>query len=184
MESNKSSELNEFQRKVLQVITLYNRPVTMEEVAEEMGVPYKRAQQAFNVLVSVGNIVTYTSSKSHQRYYALTASKSGIDAMLAQKYADMAGSFEKQYQEVKAENAHLREQIDKLYANILTLMGIFVAIFALIVINVSAIGSYAAEALHSGDLFFTLFKLNVPLVVSISVLVLLIKYLLLSKPKE
>ena len=65
-----------------------------------------------------------------------------------------------------------------MYANLLTIMGIFVAIFALIVINIEAIGMFTSNVMSSTDLFWSLVKLNIPIVVTITILILLIKFLL------
>lgn len=177
----KDSTLSEAEQKFLKVISLYNRPVTISEIAFELNVPIKVATRYFQSLLQKGNIVEYTSNGGKQRYYTPTLSKTGLDAVLSQKYADIAGSLEKQYADIKAENDNLRQQIDKLYANILTLMGIFVSIFSLIIINVDAIGSFMMNVDNSDVLFRTLIKLNVPLVTAIVVLILLIKFLFLTK---
>ena len=180
----KDSTLSEAEQKFLKVISLYNRLVTISEIAFELSVPIKVATRYFQSLLQKGNIVEYTSNGGKQRYYTPTLSKTGLDAVLSQKYADIAGSLEKQYADIKAENDNLRQQIDKLYANILTLMGIFVSIFSLIIINVDAIGSFMMNVDNSDVLFRTLIKLNVPLVIAIAVLILLIRFLLLTKLKK
>ena len=177
----KDSTLSEIEQKVLKAISLYNRPVTVSEIATELGVSRPMVIHQLQSLLKKGNIVKYTSQDGIQQYYSPTVSKTGLDAVLSQKYADIAGSLEKQYADIKAENDNLRQQIDKLYANILTLMGIFVSIFSLIIINVDAIGSFMMNVDNSDVLFRTLIKLNVPLVTAIVVLILLIKFLFLTK---
>ena len=177
----KDSTLSETEQKFLKAISLYNRPVTVSEIATELGVSRPMVIHQLQSLLKKGNIVEYTSNGGKQRYYTPTLSKTGLDAVLSQKYADIAGSLEKQYADIKAENDNLRQQIDKLYANILTLMGIFVSIFSLIIINVDAIGSFMMNVDNSDVLFRTLIKLNVPLVTAIVVLILLIKFLFLTK---
>lgn len=177
----KDSTLSDIEQKFLRAISLYNRPVTVSEIATELGISSATVSRRFQSLLQKGNIVEYTANGGKQRYYTPTLSKTGLDAVLSQKYADIAGSLEKQYADIKAENDNLRQQIDKLYANILTLMGIFVSIFSLIIINVDAIGSFMMNVDNSDVLFRTLIKLNVPLVTAIVVLILLIKFLFLTK---
>lgn len=177
----KDSTLSEIEQKFLKAISLYNRPVTVSEIATELGVSRPMVIHQLQSLLKKGNIVKYASQDGVQQYYSPTVSKTGLDAVLSQKYADIAGSLEKQYADIKAENDNLRQQIDKLYANILTLMGIFVSIFSLIIINVDAIGSFMMNVDNSDVLFRTLIKLNVPLLTAIVVLILLIKLLFLTK---
>lgn len=184
IEMKEDMTLNVAEQKVLQAIVIYNRPVTVQEIANELDMSLKTAHRVFKSLEEKGNIVAYSSGGERHRYYSVTNSKTGLDELLSQKYVDIAGALEKQYIDIKKENEYLREQIDKLYSNILTLMGIFVAIFALIVINVNAIGVFASTMKTSQELFVALIKLNIPLVVSIVLLVILIKILLLPKQKN
>ena len=174
--------LNEAERKILQVITLFNRPVTVSEVSAELDMPIRRVQEIFSQLQKKGNIVVYLSG--NKRYYAPITSKDGLDAVLSQKYADIASSLENQYTEIKAENEDLRQQISRLYANILTLMGIFVAIFSLIVVNVNGMSIYLQKVTDSTDMFYVLLKLNIPLVLAIFFLVLMVKFLLSTSSKR
>lgn len=176
--------LTEIEQKVFQVISLLNRPVTIREISKEMNIPLAVAREVFHSLEEKGNIVAYASEQAKSQYYTPTASKTGLDALLSQKYVDMVGPLEKQYEDIKAENENLKQQVNKLYANILTLMGIFVAIFSLIVINVNAIGTYVITISTSEELFGALVKLNIPLTVAIVVLVLLIRFVLLPRPKR
>ena len=97
-----------------------------------------------------------------------------INEELSQKYVDMASALEKQYKEIKEENENLKNKIDKIYTNMISLMGIFVAIFALIIINVESIGTFAANANSSDEMFINLVILNIPLVISLIVLSILI----------
>lgn len=183
-EMKENMELNDIERKVIYVMKIYNRPVIVQEIADELDMSLKYTHKVINSLKQKGNVVGYSSSSVGKEYYALTNSKTGIDELLSQKYADIAGALEKQYMDIKRENEYLRKQINHLYSNILTLMGIFVAIFALIVINVNAIGEFVAKMETSKELFGALIKINIPLVGSILVLVLLIKLLLLPKRKD
>lgn len=169
--------LTDIEKKVLAVITLYNRPVTAKEVAEELDVTLRTIIAVIQKLISKGNVVKFESKEGGQ-FYTLVSSESGLDTIISQKYADMAGALEKQYNEIKEENEKLKVQMENLYANMLTLMGVFVAVFALIVINIDAIGIYVSKAESSVDLFYDLLNLNIPLLISITVMVLLIKVFL------
>ena len=174
--------LDEAERKILQVITIFNRPVTVREIAEELNMSVNSVRRYFLKLQQKGNIVAYVSGNN--RYYAPTTSKDGLDAILSQKYADIASSLENQYLEIKAENEELRQQISGLYASILTLMGIFVAIFSLIVININAIGIFLKDVTDSTEMFYSLLKLNLQILLAIFFLVLMIKFLLHTPAKR
>lgn len=186
MESFNSEKIaiQELEDKVLHAMKIYNRPVTIEEISNELALPLYRTNVVFSRLRDRGEIISYASAKGKRVYYTPATDKRGLDDVLAQKYADMAGSLEKQFAEIKAENESLHKQIDQIYANILTIMGIFVALFALIVINVEAIGIFISNISDASVLFWSLLKINIPILIAITVLVLLIKFLLHTSKRK
>lgn len=179
-----NTTLNEAERNFLKLFSTYNRPITIREISDELDLPSMITKDILDSLLEKGNIVAFSSERGKYQYYASVSSKEGINALFAQKYADIAGGLESQYKEVKEENEKLKKQIDALYANILTLMGIFIAIFALIVINIEAIGNFVSKIQSSDELYWALLKINIPLLVSLVVLILLIKWLLLPKSSK
>lgn len=181
-DEEKMNATMELKNKILKVMDIYNRPVTANEIAEELDVPLKLIKNIFTLLLSRGEIIEY-SSKSGKRYYEPASKKEDINETISQKYVDMASALEKQYEEIKEENEELRNQIDKLYSNMISLMGIFVAIFALVIINVDAINSFVSKVENAGELFLDLVVLNIPIIISIGTIIVLIKIFILPKKK-
>lgn len=181
--SFKDNSLTTMERKVLQVMNVYNRPISAEEISYEMGVPVDKISEIIESIANKGNVVTYKSKADGRPYYSPVASKSGLDSILSQKYADMAAGLEKKYSEIRAENEILKAKIEQFYSNIITIMGIFIALFALIVINIEAIGMFVANTPDSSALFWSLLKLNIPIIITITILLVLIK-LLFSMPRK
>lgn len=179
--NEKANAAVEFQDYILGVMKVYNRPVAINEISQEIDVPYYITEQGINELKRKEKVTELVAGKGKEKYYVLTNENNSLDEELSQKYVDMASAFEKQYQEIKDENESLKNKIDKIYANIISLMGVFVAIFALIIINVDAIGMFAINAKNVENLFFSLLIFNIPLVIAIVVLMLLIKFIIFSK---
>lgn len=175
--------LDELERKVLQAIIMYNRPVTVHEIANELAISLHRGNYIFSRLIDKGNLIALSSSKGRNKYYVASNSKEAIDKALSQKYVDLIEPLEKKYEEIKLEQAKLNDQLNSVYVQILTLMGIFVAIFALIIINVSSIGEFAKNIADPMEMLKTLIILNVPLVISLIALTGLIKWVI-KPPKK
>lgn len=175
--------LTDIEDKILQVVTKLNRPVTIQEVAYELGISVKIATQAFRNLVSNGDVIVFSPANSTNKYYAPLNSNETTDQMLAQKYVDLIEPLEKKFEQVKQEQEKLSSQLHGVYAQIITLMGIFVAIFALIIINVNAIGEFASTIADPWELCKALAILNIPLVISLVILTLLIR-LVIKPPKR
>lgn len=187
MKNNTSSEdkfLNELERKILQVIVMYNRPVTIDEVSYELAISKHIANRHFSSLLKKGNLIELLPSNSRKKYYAAANSKEAIEQSLAQKYVDLIAPLEKKYEEIKVEQEKISEQLNGVYFQIITLMGIFVAIFALIIINVNAIGEFANEASNLLEVCKALAILNIPLVISLTILTALIKWIIKPSNKK
>ena len=172
------NELSEIERKVLKMIELYNRPVTTKEVSCELNIPMPLARKTMQKLMGKGNILLYSSGDGSANYYTPVNSKTGLDTVLAQKYADIAGPLEKQLEEVKQQNQKLEDQIRNIYANVVALMGIFVAVFALILTNVNLIGDITSILNEPCKMLLSIAIYNIPLVVAILVMTLMTKCVL------
>lgn len=175
--------LDELERKVLQAIIMYNRPVTVHEIANELAIGLHRANIIFSKLIDKGNLIVLSSSKGRNKYYVASNSKEAIDKALSQKYVDLIEPLEKKYEEIRLEQGKLNEQLNSVYVQIITLMGIFVAIFALIIINVSSISEFVKNITDTMEMLKTLIILNVPLVSSLIILTGLIKWVI-KPPKK
>ncbi len=90
MENTQDDEmmLSQTERKVYSIIEMFNRPVTVEEIAYEMGVETNTIARVFGSLVKKDKLVVYPSSSGKLDYYAPYNSKSGLNAVLSQKFVD------------------------------------------------------------------------------------------------
>ena len=175
--------LSEMERTILQAITVYNRPVTAQEIAYELNISLHTVNSLFRKLVEKGNLVKYSTSNNRSTYYAVANSKEAIDQALSQKYVDMIAPLEKKFDEIKEAQEKLDVQLQGVYAQIITLMGIFVAVFALVIVNVNAIGEFTRSITDICELCKALAILNIPLVISLAALMLFIK-LFIKPPKK
>ena len=169
--------LSQVESKVYSIVELFNRPVTVEEIAYEMGMDDAIIARLFDSLVKKDKLVIYSPSTGKIDYYAPYNSKSGLDAVLSQKYADLIGPLQEKYNQAETEQKRLKDQLNSLYANIITMMGVFVAIFALIIVNINGIGLIIQPESSIKDAIIKLLMLNIPLLISIIVLILGIKWL-------
>ena len=176
--NNEEQMLTNLERKVLQVIELFNRPVTVYEVSYEMGMDLQVTNETIVTLVKKDKLIKIKPTKSDTIYYTPLTSKSGIEIMINQKYVDMVQQLDVEYSEIKKEQDNLNNQIKGIYGQIITLMGIFISIFALVIINVNAISEFVNRTSTICELFKSLLVLNVPIVVSLAALILLIRFIL------
>lgn len=169
--------------KVADVVRLYYRPVTASEIAQASGISSPAANNVLNRLVQQG-IVEVVKDGSGNYFQIPITEKSKEEANLDVKFARLDEGLTE-----KAENLNRRiEQVEKetehIYANMISIMGVFVAIFALIVINANAIvGTFSGE----GSLTLTLMNLlvlNVPVAICIIALLFGIRLIILRDFKR
>ena len=169
-----------FEDKILRLMEVYDRPVTAAEIAQEFDMPQKRINEALIRLEKDSKVVAFINKHNRYTYFALNAGSSQYENALTQKYISLTEGLEEKYKKVDKRNQELEKRINSLYANILTLMGIFVALFALIVINVQAINTYVTSLDSVKEMFLFALLLNIPLVISIVVLLIVSRLVIKS----
>lgn len=177
-----------FEEKILKLMEIYDRPVTATEITKEFDTSRKYVYDGLAGLLEKGKIVKVPDKNNKYTYYALNTNSNHYENALSQKYISLTEGLEEKYKKIEIRNEELEKRINSLYANILTLMGIFVALFALIVVNVQAINTFVASLDSVKEMFLFALLLNIPLVISIVILLivsrLVIKSLDFKKTKK
>ncbi|HZK62129.1 MAG TPA: HTH domain-containing protein [Anaerovoracaceae bacterium] len=191
--------------KVLKVIEIYNRPVTAREIANEMDISMQTVYGAIQQLLREGKIEEYSSEDASLNnsaisrkinYYAVAQSNlpivdSRLDSLavltdkynsfskkLSQEYVNLDTEIREQTNLLEARVNELENSTKNIYASIISIMGVFVAIFSLIILNISVV----SESINGStmDLLIKLVVLNIPLVGTIIILLFAVKYLIIT----
>ena len=180
--------------KVAEVVRLFYRPVTASEISEAANLSRPTTLNALKILVENGRLEVIANTA--RRYYRIREdNKTKEEDYLEEKFARLDSALNERIEQhnqriLRHEKRIL--QVEKntshFYGDMISIMGIFVAIFALIVINTNAIaGAFSAQN-SLWENFLTLFVLNVPAVICILALLCGIRWIILrdfkTKPKD
>jgi hypothetical protein len=174
-------EKDEFDNKVKRAIEIFNRPVLAKEIAEELATTMASVLRALNRLASseqIGKIQT----QSRTYYFIQThTTVSDIDTMnniVAKATVNAVDANEDLKEDIK----NVQGKIDQIYLSIISLMGIFVAIFALITVNINLV--YKVAISPNKDAVITSIIINVSAIFMIAVLLLLMRWLIINPLKH
>ena len=163
--------------KVAEVVLLYHRPVSSNEIARASNLSTLATVKALYELVKLGRIEQIgDGSGNYFQYHSKEKSQEETDleirfAQLDEALNEKAEQLDKRIEQVEKETSHI-------YSSLISIMGVFLAIFSLIIINANAIvGALSQKSI--GDAFLKLLVLNVPVVLCIIVLLLGIRFIIL-----
>lgn len=172
--------------KVYRVIELYNRPVTTKDISLEMNLSFATTVNAMKQLVEAGKLVMLTSDNPDEtkrvKYYSIFSEKT--DKVMEQKFATLDSALAQQKDETDKRLNELETATKSLYANMISIMGIFVAIFSLIVLNAEAIQHWLPTGMLFKDAFLKMLALNIPVVFAIIILLLAVRLIILRDFKR
>ena len=172
--------------KMYRVVQLYNRPVTVKDISFEMNIPFETTYNAMKQLVESGKLTVITSDNPDERkrvkYYSIISEKT--DKIMEQKFATLDSALTQQKIETDKRLNELENATKSLYANMISIMGIFVAIFSLIVLNTEATKNWLPAETPFQDAVFKMMALNIPVVLAIIILLLAVRFIILRDFKR
>ena len=187
---------------IIKYMEVYDRPITANDIVHELNMSRSAVFRHLSQMVEKGVLTVLTGSPDNVgdynrriKYYTLSKSEEEIDKdkeflKLYQTVNNIKDEIYEQKDKIAEEKEEIFKKINNtetdvknIYANIISIMSIFVAIFSLIIINTTAIYNGVLKVDSVCEIFKRLLILNIPLVVSIIVLLLAVKLILLRKSK-
>lgn len=159
-------------------------PVTAHTISTALGIPTVHIERVLDELQMGGKVKKFTSNKqngTNRVYYAIP------DSNVYSNLGDSGDSIEVIQQTVNVKDGYENlsnkiEKIDKnvngLYANIISIMSIFVGIFALIAVNANIAFEITEENIR--DVFLGIICTNIFVVICIIILLLGVKFIIIN----
>lgn len=175
-----NTELPKSQSRILDLLIKENQPLTMEEIRDKVKIYSMQAisralreLQGSDLIKSIrGRDVTYYLYYNSEKNKDIPKVENLINDEIV-KIKDLFSELQKQIN--KADS-----KINNIYASIITIMGVFVAIFSLISVNARVVFDLTQNNIY--DVIWSVFAVNVVTVVSI--IILLIGVHLITKNKK
>lgn len=169
--------------KVSEVVRLYDRPVSANDIAQASNLSHVTTLNALKALVSQGTIDLL--STENQRYFQYhQPEKSKEEENLEVKFAQLDEALNEKNEELDERINQVEKETAHIYANLISIMGVFVAIFTLIIINANAIAGTISQDEKIGGILLKLIVLNLPVAICIIALLLGIRFIILRDFKR
>lgn len=180
-------ELRELDKKILSLINEEKLPQSQEEISNYLGYTRAAVINSLKKLEDLGYIKRAGNSKTRQ-YYITVKAFNRLDPKnlerIDKEFNDITADTKDNYQNIKEKTEELERQMinfeDKMnlfYVNIISIMAVFVAIFALININIKVVADVATNL--SCIAIITCLIINVSAIITIGFLLLLIKWIII-----
>lgn len=168
---------------VTEAVRLFNAPVSMRQIAEETKYSLVTTSRALEKLVSQG-ILEMVGSGNTKYYQIRTAKKSQEEIDLETRFVELSEALDEKIARHDRRIERVEKETEHLYTNMISIMSVFVAIFALIVINANAIAGTISEDAKICDALLKLAVLNIPVVLCIIALLVGVRFIILRDFKR
>lgn len=163
------------------ILDLLNKkaPMTIKRVAEETAMPYSTCARALTKLCEEDKIVKIQGSSSGRAYYlvnreATIGDVSNMHIEIAKDTIDARDSYE----DLSGDMAKMKENVNGLYANLISIIAVFVAIFALITVNANI--AFELTNANMSDVFKGIIAVNIFVVVCIIALLIATRLIIIN----
>lgn len=164
---------------ILELLKTTTTPLSESEISAKLEIKATEAVQTIKkleqdkLIIEVGSNIKDENRK--RRYYIAVTKAVTTHADLVTMNTTIAtysADSKDLFAELSEKVSRAEEQFSKIYINIISILGVFVAIFSLIIVNTSVISNFHAKC--QGDLLVTLGAVNLSLIIALTCLLLLI----------
>ena len=154
-------------------------PMTIRKIAEETSMSHSTCARVLAKLCEEDKIVKIQGSSSGRAYYlmnreATVADVSNMHIEIAKDTIDARDSYE----DLSNDMAKMKENVNGLYANLISIIAVFVAIFALITVNANIAFELTKE--NMCDVFRGIIAVNIFVVVCIIALLIATRLIIVN----
>ena len=181
-------ELREIDKKILSLISSDVMPQSLAEIGEQLQISRTTVSMSLKKLEEEGLITRAGNSKTRQYYIPVKALRK-IDPdnleQIDKEISNISADAKDQYEDIREKTENLEKRMkefdgkmNQFYVNIISIMAVFVAIFALININVKIVADVATTI--SWDAVITCGIIDVSAVVIIWAMLFILKKLIIN----
>lgn len=184
-------DLRDIEKKILSLINSGVMPQSIAEIGEQLEISRSAVSLALKNLEEQGLITRVGNSKTRQYYIPVKALKK-IDVesleQIDKEINNITADAKDQYEDIREKTEHLEKRMkefdgkmNQFYVNIISIMAVFVAIFALININIKIVADVATTI--SWGAVGTCAIIDGSALILISIMLVLLKILIISPLK-
>lgn len=175
-------------KKEIQHLLNTNPPMTMKSISDELRITRGTAVRCVRDLVDQGIVSEFEAENSGKKYCYIEEEMSNKDVSDMRKVVtEETINVKDTYNDLTEKYEKVSKNVNGLYANIISIIAVFVAIFALITVNANITFKLTTENMY--DVFWGIVKMNVFVVICIIAMlgatrILIINPLIKEKKKK
>ena len=156
-------------KKEIQRLLNTNPPMTTKGISDELRITRGTAVRCVRDLVDQGIISEFEAKNSGKKYYYIEEEMSDKDTSDMRKVVtEETINAKDAYKDLTEKYEKASKNVNGLYANIISIIAVFVAIFALITVNANITFELTTKNMY--DVFWGIVKINIFVVICIIVL--------------
>ena len=169
---------NELLNRVEDAINQFEHPVSTNDISFSLDLSKATILNALKELVNQGRIeIIYEGTGRY--YQILKGQKEDGISKLDERFAQLDDALTEKNKKTVERIEQAEKEISNIYANMISIMGVFVSIFSLIIINANAGSDIVSKAASMKEAIINLLILNLPVTICIIVLLLGIRWIIL-----
>lgn len=162
---------NDYVTQIIDLISESKEPLSVMEIAEQLNITMSLTYNSLRSLIDKNDIIEVTG-KNNKFYISNKGTThsdlSNMNRVIMQKTAYAKDNYE----DLKEKFINIESKMNHLYANIITLMGIFVAIFSLINSNAKVVFDLTQTTNNVWDITISVIIMNLVTIISITILLI------------
>lgn len=154
-------------------------PLSLMQISDQLSITKATGANCLRRLIDDGKVLKLQAKNSNKSYYLINKEATLLDV------SNMHTEIAKETIEVKDTYENLAKKYDKvsenvnsIYANIISIMSIFVAIFALITVNANI--AFELTTQNMQDVFWGIIKINIFVVICIIALLVGVRLIIIN----
>lgn len=184
--------MSETSARVIEYMELIGRPLTIYEIAEELGMTTAVVTRTLRNLLESGKVKKYGANNKRVYYASINVPQSDEIQLktselineLNQKYANLDSDLQSKSEILDKRIEEVENNTKNIYLNIISIMAVFIAIFTLVISNVEMLKEYITSNDTICDVVMKMAVINIPLLVVIFFILLMIRFLILKPLKD
>lgn len=156
-----------------------NGPLTQKQIADTLNISVMSCRSHLQKLVDEGKVTQVSSQNNRRTYYFInkTATYKDVENMHSE-IAKETVNVKDAYEDLKEKYDEVNKNVNGLYANIISIISVFVAIFALITVNANITFKLTQKNMY--DVFWGIIEVNIFVVICIVILLVVTRVLIIN----
>ena len=159
---------------------LYRGPaMTVANISEELRISKATCKECLNQLIEKKEVYSFKAKNSGRIYYAIDEGMTVDDLENMRKVMkEETVNAKDAYDDLEEKYDEVSKNVNGLYANIISIIFVFVAIFALITVNANITFKLTQENMY--DVFWGIIEVNIFVVICIVILLVVTRVLIIN----